>query len=34
LRSRVTPTWLRRVNRASGLIIGAFGVIAIWAALT
>lgn len=34
LRSRVTPTWLRRINRASGLIIGAFGVIAIWAALT
>ena len=30
LRSRITPTWLRRVNVGSGLLIGAFGLIAIW----
>jgi threonine/homoserine/homoserine lactone efflux protein len=33
LRSRITPTWLRRVNMASGLIIGAFGLVAIWSAI-
>ena len=30
LRTRITPTWLRRVNVASGLLIGVFGLIAIW----
>jgi len=30
LRSRITPTWLRRVNVASGLLIGAFALVAIW----
>jgi hypothetical protein len=34
LRSRITPSGLRLVNRVSGLIIGAFGAVAIWAALT
>lgn len=29
LRSRITPTWLRRINVVSGLAIGAFGVVAI-----
>ena len=29
LRTRITPTWLRRVNIASGLIIGAFALVAI-----
>jgi threonine/homoserine/homoserine lactone efflux protein len=33
LRSRITPLWLRRVNIASGLIIGAFAVIAIGSAI-
>ncbi len=33
LRTRITPTWLRRVNVASGLLIGAFGLIAIWSGL-
>jgi threonine/homoserine/homoserine lactone efflux protein len=33
LRSRITPTWLCRVNMASGLIIGAFGLVAIWSAI-
>jgi threonine/homoserine/homoserine lactone efflux protein len=33
LRSRITPTWLRRVNMISGLIIGAFGLVAIWSAI-
>jgi len=33
LRSRITPTWLRRVNMVSGLIIGAFGIVAIWSAI-
>jgi threonine/homoserine/homoserine lactone efflux protein len=33
LRSRITPTWLRRVNIASGLLIGAFGVVAIGSAI-
>jgi hypothetical protein len=28
-RSRITPTWIRRVNVASGLVIGAFAVISI-----
>ena len=29
LRSRVTPTWIRRINVASGLAIGAFAVVSI-----
>lgn len=29
LRSRITPAWLRRVNIASGLVIGAFAAVAI-----
>ncbi|MEX2183478.1 MAG: LysE family transporter [Chloroflexota bacterium] len=29
LRSRVTPTWLRRINVASGLLIGAFALVAL-----
>lgn len=29
LRSRLTPTWLRRINVASGLLIGAFALVAI-----
>ncbi len=33
LRSRITPAWLRRVNLASGLLIGAFAVVAIWSSL-
>jgi threonine/homoserine/homoserine lactone efflux protein len=33
LRSRITPLWLRRVNIVSGLLIGAFAVVAIGAAL-
>jgi threonine/homoserine/homoserine lactone efflux protein len=33
LRSRITRTWLRRVNIASGLLIGAFAVVAIGSAL-
>ena len=33
LRSRITPRWLRRVNVASGLLIGAFAVAAISAAV-
>lgn len=33
LRSRVTPRWLRRVNIASGLLIGAFAVVSIGSAL-
>ena len=33
-RSRLTPTGLRRVNVASGLIIGAFAVVAVASALT
>ena len=32
-RSRLTPTGLRRVNVASGLIIGAFAVVAVASAL-
>ena len=32
LRTRITPTGLRRVNVGSGLVIGAFGLIAIWSA--
>jgi threonine/homoserine/homoserine lactone efflux protein len=34
LRSRVTPTWLRRINVASGLLIGAFGIVALVSAVT
>ena len=30
LRTRITPTWLRRVNVASGLLIGVFALVAIW----
>lgn len=33
LRSRVTPTWLRRINIASGLVIGAFALVAIGTSL-
>ncbi len=33
LRSRITPAWLRRVNVVSGLLIGAFALIAIGSAL-
>ncbi len=33
LRSRITPAWLRRVNIVSGLLIGAFALIAIGSAL-
>lgn len=33
LRTRITPTWLRRVNVASGVLIGAFAVIAIGSSL-
>jgi threonine/homoserine/homoserine lactone efflux protein len=33
LRSRVTTAWLRRINVASGLVIGAFAVIAIASSL-
>lgn len=29
LRTRVTPAWLRRVNVASGVVIGAFAIVAI-----
>lgn len=32
LRSRITPTWLRRVNIASGAIIGAFALVALGSA--
>jgi threonine/homoserine/homoserine lactone efflux protein len=34
LRSRITPAWLRRVNIASGLVIGTFAVVAIAVAVT
>ncbi len=33
LRSRITPPWLRRINVASGLLIGGFALIALWTAL-
>ena len=33
LRTRITPAWLRRVNIASGLVIGAFGILARGSAL-
>ena len=33
LRTRITPAWLRRVNIASGLVIGAFGVLALGSAI-
>lgn len=33
LRSRVTPAWLRRINVVSGLVIGAFAVVAIGSSL-
>jgi hypothetical protein len=29
LRSRITPLWLRRINIASGLLIGVFAIAAI-----
>jgi hypothetical protein len=32
-RSRLTPTGLRRVNMASGLLIGAFALVAIGSSL-
>jgi threonine/homoserine/homoserine lactone efflux protein len=33
LRTRITPTWLRRVNIVSGLLIGGFALVAIWTGL-
>lgn len=33
VRSRTTPTWLRRINEASGLVIGAFALVAIGSSL-
>lgn len=33
LRSRITPAWLRRVNIVSGLLIGAFAILAIGSSL-
>ncbi len=33
LRSRLTPRWMRAINVASGLVIGAFAVVAIAVAL-
>lgn len=33
VRSRMTPTWLRRINVASGLVIGAFALVAIGSSL-
>ena len=33
MRSRITPRWLRRVNIVSGLLIGAFALVAIGSAL-
>ena len=33
LRSRVTRAWLGRINVASGLVIGAFALVAIWTAI-
>lgn len=34
LRTRITPVWLRRVNIVSGLLIGAFALVAIWSGLS
>ena len=34
LRTRVTPRWIHRINLASGIVIGAFAIVAIAAALT
>jgi threonine/homoserine/homoserine lactone efflux protein len=34
LRTRITTTWLRRVNIVSGLLIGAFALVAIWTGLS
>ena len=33
LRARVTPAWLRRINIASGVVIGAFAIVAIVAVI-
>jgi threonine/homoserine/homoserine lactone efflux protein len=33
LRSRLTIVWLGRINLASGVLIGAFGVVALWTGL-
>jgi threonine/homoserine/homoserine lactone efflux protein len=33
MRTRITPTWLRRVNIGSGLLIGAFALVAIGSSL-
>ena len=33
LRARITPAWLRRINVASGLVIGAFAILAIGSSL-
>ena len=34
LRARVTTSWIRRINLASGAAIGLFSVLAIWTAVT
>ena len=34
LRARITPLWIHRINLGSGLIIGAFAIVAIVSALT
>jgi len=33
LRARITPRWLRRINVVSGLLIGAFALVALWTAV-
>ena len=33
LRTRITTSWVRRINAASGLVIGAFALLAIWTAV-
>jgi threonine/homoserine/homoserine lactone efflux protein len=33
VRGRITPRWLRRINVASGLMIGGFGLAALWTAV-
>ena len=33
MRMRITPTWIRRLNVVSGLVIGAFAIVAIGAAI-
>lgn len=34
LRARLTAAWIHRINVASGLVIGAFALVAIWSALS